>query len=67
MSSREVLNILRGFAPLNLAGADVVEAAPAYDHASITAIAATHAAYELISGMHRRLFRACPKHLTMHP
>lgn len=48
MSSREVLNILRGLAPLYLVGADVVEVAPAYDHAAITAVAASHAAYELI-------------------
>jgi agmatinase len=54
MSSREILNIIRGLAPLNLVGADVVEVAPAYDHAAITAIAASHAAYELISLMSSR-------------
>ena len=30
-------------------GADVVEVAPAYDHAEITGIAAAHVAYELLS------------------
>jgi agmatinase len=49
--SRELLAILRGFADLNLVGADVVEVAPAYDHAQITGIAAAHTAYELLSAM----------------
>ena len=51
LTSRELLNILRGFSELNLVGADIVEVAPAYDHAEITGIAAAHAAYELISAM----------------
>lgn len=51
LTSRELLQILRGFADLNLVGADIVEVAPAYDHAEITGIAAAHAAYELISAM----------------
>jgi len=51
LTSRELLNILRAFADLNLVGADIVEVAPAYDHAEITGIAASHAAYELISAM----------------
>jgi agmatinase len=33
----------------NVVGADIVEVAPAYDHAEITGIAAAHVAYELIS------------------
>ncbi len=51
LSSRELLAILRGFAGTNLVGADIVEVAPAYDHAEITGIAAAHAAYELLSVM----------------
>ena len=47
LTSRELLNILRAFADLNLVGADIVEVAPAYDHAEVTGIAASHAAYEL--------------------
>ena len=31
--------------------ADVVEVAPAYDHAEITSIAAAHVAYELVTAM----------------
>ncbi len=49
--SRELLGVLRGFAGVNVVGADVVEVAPAYDHAQITGIAASHALYELISAM----------------
>ena len=49
--SRELLALLRHFANANLIGADVVEVAPAYDHAQITGIAASHALYELISAM----------------
>jgi agmatinase len=51
LTSRELLSILRGLAGLDLKGADVVEVAPAYDHAQITGIAASHVAYELISAM----------------
>jgi len=49
LTSRELLEILRGLAGCNLVGADVVEVAPAYDHAEITSIAASHVAYDLIS------------------
>jgi agmatinase len=51
LTSRELLAVLRGLAGLDLVGADVVEVAPAYDHAQITGIAAAHVAYELISAM----------------
>ncbi|RKT55751.1 agmatinase [Saccharothrix australiensis] len=49
LSSRELLEVLRGLAGLNVVGADVVEVAPAYDHAEITGIAAAHVIYELLS------------------
>jgi agmatinase len=51
LTSRELLGILRSFAGLRLVGADVVEVAPAYDHAQITGIAAAHVGYELVSAM----------------
>jgi len=51
MTSRELLAILRGLAGTNIVSADVVEVSPAYDHADITAVAASHVAYELISLM----------------
>jgi agmatinase len=39
-SSAKVLSVLRQMAQVDIVGADVVEVAPAYDHADITAIAA---------------------------
>jgi agmatinase len=51
MTSRELLAVLRGFAELDLVGADVVEVSPAYDHAEITGIAASHVTYELLSAL----------------
>jgi agmatinase len=49
LTSRELLEILRGFRGLDIVGADVVEVAPAYDHADITGVAASHVAYDLVS------------------
>jgi agmatinase len=51
LTSRELLGILRGLRGAKLVGADVVEVAPAYDHAEITAVAASHVAYELLALM----------------
>ena len=51
MSARELLGILRGLEGLRLVGCDVVEVAPAYDHAEITAVVAANAMYELLSIM----------------
>ncbi len=51
VTARELLAILRSVSALNCVGADIVEVAPAYDHAEITGIAAAHAAYELVSAM----------------
>jgi len=47
MSTRELLQVFRGLAGLNIVAADIVEVAPAYDHAEITALAAATAAYEM--------------------
>ena len=49
LSSRELVNIIRGLQGLNLVGADIVEVAPAYDHAEITSLAAATIAYEMIN------------------
>ena len=54
LTSRELLAMLRGFADLDLVGADVVEVAPAYDHAEVTGIAAAHVVYELLSALASR-------------
>ncbi|GAA0999088.1 agmatinase [Acrocarpospora macrocephala] len=51
LTSRELLEILRGLTATHLIGADVVEVAPAYDHAEITGIAAAHLTYDLITLM----------------
>lgn len=51
MTSRELLGLLRGMRELRLLGADIVEFAPAYDHAEVTAVAAANLAYELVTIM----------------
>ena len=48
MTSREVLGILRGLAGLNVVSADIVEVSPPYDQGEVTALAASHIAYELL-------------------
>lgn len=53
LTSRELLAILRGLDGMRLVGADVVEVSPAYDHAEMTAVAASHVAYELVALMGR--------------
>ncbi len=47
MTTREILNVLRGLAGSQLVSADVVEVAPAYDHAELTSTAAATIVYEL--------------------
>ncbi len=49
MASRELLELVRGLRGLNLVGADLVEVSPAYDHAEITGIAASHVTYDILS------------------
>ncbi|WP_417215364.1 agmatinase [Arthrobacter sp.] len=51
ITSRELLEILRGMRGMNLIGADLVEVAPAYDHAEMTGVAGSHVAYDLVSLM----------------
>jgi agmatinase len=48
LTTRELQLILHGLADLRLVGADVVEVAPAYDHAQLTALAAASVVYELL-------------------
>lgn len=54
LTSRELLGVLRGLDGLRLIGADVVEVAPAYDHAELTGIAAAHVAYDLLALLGRQ-------------
>lgn len=44
LTSRELLATLRGLVGIDLVGAHIVEVAPAYDHAAVTALAAAHTA-----------------------
>lgn len=48
-TSREVKRIIRGLAGLNFIGADVVEVAPAYDHAEVTGTTAADIVHDLLS------------------
>lgn len=49
LSSFQALNIIRGLLGIQLIGMDVVEVAPAYDHAEVTALAAAQIAIELLA------------------
>ncbi len=49
LTTRELQELLRGLRGSEIAGADVVEVSPAYDHAEITALAAAQVAYELLA------------------
>lgn len=51
LSTRELQLILYGLADLDVVGADVVEVAPAYDHAQITALAAAGVTFDLLAMM----------------
>jgi agmatinase len=49
LASWQGLEFVRGLEPLQLIGMDVVEVAPAYDHAEITAIAAASVVYDWLA------------------
>jgi agmatinase len=51
LTSRELLALVRGLRSASVVGGDVVEVSPAYDHAEITAIAAAHVLYDLVTIM----------------
>ena len=51
LSSAQALELIRAMTPVNLIGADVVEVAPAYDHAELTGLAAAHIAADLLCVM----------------
>jgi agmatinase len=51
LTTRELQMILRGLAGLPIVGADVVEVAPAYDHAELTTLAAANVVYEFLALM----------------
>jgi agmatinase len=49
LESSEALEILRALADIQLVGFDIVEVAPEYDHAGITALAAASVAWEVLA------------------
>ena len=51
LTARELLRMLRSLTGINIVGADVVEVAPAYDHAEITCLAAATVVYDLLGLM----------------
>jgi agmatinase len=51
INTREFFSVLRRLKGLNIVGGDVVEVAPAYDHAGVTGLAAAHTAWELLTLM----------------
>lgn len=48
-STHEALQLIRGLAGLDIAGMDVVEVSPPYDHAELTALAAASIAQEMLA------------------
>jgi agmatinase len=54
LSSRELLRVVRGLTSLNLVSADLVEVAPAYDHAEITCIAAATVIFDIVTLLGRK-------------
>ena len=61
LSSAQALAIVRGLHDVDIVGADVVEVAPAYDHAEITAIAAAHVACDVLCLWRQRKVGAAPQ------
>ena len=54
LNSHTALGIIRKLGNLNIVGMDVVEVAPAYDNAEITAIAAAHVAADMLCLMRNK-------------
>jgi agmatinase len=57
LTSRELLATLRAMDGLDLVGGDIVEVAPAYDHAELTTVAASNVVYELLALFARKTGR----------
>ena len=51
LTTRELFTTLRGLTGLGIVGADLVEVAPAYDHAQLTGLAAAHTVWEILAVM----------------
>jgi len=48
LTSREIMDLVRGLRGVPLAGFDIVEVAPAYDSSEITALLAATLVYEFL-------------------
>lgn len=48
LTSAQALAIIRNLAGLDIVGMDIVEVAPAYDHAEVTSLAAAHLAMDML-------------------
>ncbi len=57
LSTRELRALLAGLDGVNVIGADVVEVAPAYDHAEITSLAGAAVAYDCLALLAKRVLR----------
>lgn len=57
LTSREIIDLVRGLSGLTFAGFDVVEVAPAYDNAEITALLAANLVYEFLLVLAEQLWR----------
>ena len=51
LATWQALEFIRGLAPLNMVGFDLVEVSPAYDHADVTAMAAANIAHDWLAVM----------------
>jgi len=54
LTSRELLLMLRMLDTLNIVAADMVEVAPAYDHADVTSLAGATVVYDVLSLMAKK-------------
>lgn len=61
LHSRELLRLLRGLNGINIVGADVVEVAPAYDHADVTSLAAATVVFDMMGLMTNSLPESADK------
>jgi len=51
LTPREILRMLRGFAAEGLAGMEIVEVSPPYDHSDITALLGAHSIMEVLGSL----------------
>lgn len=58
LTTRELQLLIRGLDQCRIVGGDVVEVAPAYDHAELTAMAAANTVYDLLALFARKTLRA---------